>query len=582
LIALSPVIVVVATRWGRDYMPVQDNAVMDLRVRDVWSSDVPLTGAYSRYGWSHPGPMMYWLIAPLSLVFGKAAWATLVGAALLQGAAIVWLARLAWRAGGLATVALWLAVGALAYSALGSSAVLEAWNPHIAFPFFTLFLLQTWLVCCGDVKRLLGAVVVGSFILQTHVGYAPLVVASLGAALVFSWVDLRARGDRVRDLPVARWAVLALLVLWLPVVIEPMVHPPGNLRQLADFFVGGGSGADVVGVGDGTGLLAGEFRVPPPWFGGTTLTDSVTNAARPAGAVWLLLPAALFAWAAVQAWKRRDRAGLRTVIFVGVVMATALVALARTTGAPFPYLVYWRVTVATFTVLMSAWVVVRGLQLLQTRAGRAVWLGALSAFVVVASVGLAVDVADHPRAVAPYESVTRQFVDELTAKGEPQRRVIARFVGSALGGVHAGIVDELDRRGTPVFVDDQPPYAFGYDRAARVDDVDEFWYVVEDGHALSLLTQRPGASVLVRTTPLNEADEAEVLDLQRRLARQLTESGHEGRIEILSSTRAADELGDLPGFDPADLQRLDELNALVAARGVCRCAVISFPASADP
>jgi hypothetical protein len=44
----------------------------------------------------------------------------------------------------------------------------------------------------------------------------------------------------------------------------------------------------------------------------------------------------------------------------------------------------------------------------------------------------------------------------------------------------------------------------------------------------------------------------------------------------------ADELGDLPGFDPADLQRLDELNALVAARGVCRCAVISFPASADP
>ena len=58
---------------------------MDLRVRDVWSSDIPLTGAYSRYGWSHPGPWMYWLVAPFSLAFGQAAWATLVGSALLQG-----------------------------------------------------------------------------------------------------------------------------------------------------------------------------------------------------------------------------------------------------------------------------------------------------------------------------------------------------------------------------------------------------------------------------------------------------------------------------------------------------------------
>jgi hypothetical protein len=575
------VIVVVATRWGRDYLPVQDSAVMDIRVRDVWSSDVPLTGPYSRYGWSHPGPLMYWIIAPFSLVFGKAAWATLVGSALLQGVAVIWLARLAWRAGGVSMVALWLAIGALASSALGSSVVLEAWNPHIAFPFFTLFLLQVWLVCCGDVKRLLGAVVVGSFIAQTHVGYVPLVVAPLAAALGFVLVDLRARGDRLRDLAVARYSALAVLVLWLPSLIEPLVHPPGNLREIVRFFVDGGSGERALGMTDALGLLGAEFRVLPPWLGGHDLVDPVTHASRTATPAWLIVPVGLLGWAAALAWRRRDLVGKRTVVLVGVVFVAALVVLSRTTGKPFPYLIYWRVIVAVFTVMICAWVIVRGFDLLRSRPGSAIWTGALSVLVVIPSVALAVDAVDHPRAISPYEPVARHFVDELTASGQPQGRVIARFVGSALGGVHAGLVDELDRRGTPVFVDEQPPYAFGYDRTTPVDDADEVWYVVEDGHALSLLTQRPDASVLVRTSPLDEADEAEVVDLQRRLARQLTDSGHEGRIEVLSSTRVADELGDLPGLDPDDLHRLEELNAQVLARGVCRCAVISFPASAD-
>ena len=133
-VALLPVAVVVFSRWGSHYLPVQDSAVMDLRVRDVWSSDIPLTGAYSRYGWSHPGPWMYWLIAPFTL-FGQAAWATLVGSALLQGAATVWLARLSWRSGGLPALALWLAISVLATSTLGAAGWLEPWNPYIALPF---------------------------------------------------------------------------------------------------------------------------------------------------------------------------------------------------------------------------------------------------------------------------------------------------------------------------------------------------------------------------------------------------------------------------------------------------------------
>src|SRR5262245_57976259 len=73
-VALVPVFVVIAARAGRDYLPIGDLALIDLRVRDVWSRDIPLTGAYSRFGWNHPGPLLSWLMAPLSLVTGRAAW----------------------------------------------------------------------------------------------------------------------------------------------------------------------------------------------------------------------------------------------------------------------------------------------------------------------------------------------------------------------------------------------------------------------------------------------------------------------------------------------------------------------------
>ena len=71
LVALLPVIVVVARGGGATTCRCRTSAVSTMRVRDVWSSDIPWTGAYSRYGWSHPGPWMYWLIAPFSYARGS-------------------------------------------------------------------------------------------------------------------------------------------------------------------------------------------------------------------------------------------------------------------------------------------------------------------------------------------------------------------------------------------------------------------------------------------------------------------------------------------------------------------------------
>jgi hypothetical protein len=239
-IALSPVIVVVVLHAGRTWVPVQDQAVIDLRVRDVFTSLIPLVGPYSRLGWSHPGPAMFWVLAPFSALFGQPAWATMIGAALLQGVAIVLLARLTWRRGGLALCLGALTALALAYSAHGSYIVLQPWNPNVAFPFFALFIFEVWALTNGDAWQLLGATIVGTFLVQTHVGYAPLVAgAAIYAAAMLLW-------DRSRHaLPAARWArvigwsVVALVVMWVPPVIEQLTNDPGNLRTLWRYLCAG-------------------------------------------------------------------------------------------------------------------------------------------------------------------------------------------------------------------------------------------------------------------------------------------------------------------------------------------------------
>lgn len=51
------------------WRPSGDWAVLTMRVEDV-GRHTPLVGPYSRFGWNHPGPLMYWLLAFPYHLFG--------------------------------------------------------------------------------------------------------------------------------------------------------------------------------------------------------------------------------------------------------------------------------------------------------------------------------------------------------------------------------------------------------------------------------------------------------------------------------------------------------------------------------
>jgi hypothetical protein len=368
-VTLVPILVVVIGRAGHRYFPTQDYAVMDLRVRDVWSGDLPLTGVYSRFGWNHPGAILLLLLAPLNALFGGASWTTLVGQAALQGVAVVGTAWTAWRRGGLAVVLGALATVLLTYVAIADRLLFQPWNPNVVV-FFPWFVLAAWGVALGDRTDLVVGAVLATFLAQSHVGYIPLVGALGLTAATFAIKDARAaHSGRTWRRPLLV-ALGATILLWLPAVYEQITDSPGNLRKIADYFLHNDEAR--AGLWKALGWLGAEYRVRPPWLGGVDFVNPFTLEALPMSRAWLLIPACVVVAALVVSARRDDRVAFRLVVLTAVANIVGAVSLAGVTGTGFPYLFYWRVPLAALTLSAGAWALARGLGAFASPAARLV------------------------------------------------------------------------------------------------------------------------------------------------------------------------------------------------------------------
>ncbi len=197
------------------------------------------------------------------------------------------------------------------------------------------------------------------------------------------------------------------------------------------------------------------------------------------------------------------------------------------------------------------------------------------------SVGFTRTVAAADGPVAPMEPVATSIIHQLQREGQPHGKVLVRYSGSPLGGLQAAVVDQLARDGDPVYVDRGLGYQFGYTRTAAPSDVRSVWYVTEESELYSLISRAPGAEVLAVSHPLPPAQQAELVALQRKISDQLTAVGHADDVGDLFSEYVVAALAGIPGLAPADLRRLQALNAVVV-RHTCLCSVISFPAHRIP
>lgn len=318
VVVLVPVVVAIEHAAFTRAPLLGDFALLDLRIRDVFTLHPPLVGVYSRYGWNHPGPLLFYAMAPFVKVLGGASWTTPVVATLLQGIAFVLVARLAWRLGGVLAVAGALLFTAVPYGLLGPSAMVAPWNPYIAMPFFALFVLQAWSAVTGDTRQVLWAAVVGTFLVQTHIGYLPFVGVTAVFVTVFLVRDRALR--RPATVRTLQWTALALGVLWLPAVLD-QVTGGANLRKILDYFEHPRAVAGV-SIWDGARVFGRAFREAGEWLRhGEVPLNAAMPVTPPASWGWLALLAALLVLGALAAWRTGHRSDRRILALAALLCA---------------------------------------------------------------------------------------------------------------------------------------------------------------------------------------------------------------------------------------------------------------------
>jgi hypothetical protein len=491
-----------------------DVAVIESAIRDTLGGH-QLLGPYSHFGWFHPGPAYFYLVAPLYWALHQNARALFLGAFLINaGCAIAVVAVIRARAGEWAARWSTLVVGGLLFFTNASGISLYSpWNPALLALPILLMMVLVGAAATGSTISLVWAAIMGSFVVQTELGTVPTVFAVLLVGVVlWGWIarrggDSRPPVARTRHLAIIAGAGLLLALMWVPPLIQQTTQSPGNVRQIVSFFEHPPSAQEAGGTHTRGQALRGvaEYSTTLPLKSEAFPCCEPNQFTGPRSqytgrfigfGVGVLVAVGV----AVLGWRRRDRlAGTLGAVSV-VAAGSALVAATHVVGPLYEHLVWW-----TTAVFVPAWIGagVLGIGWLRTRTGgravpavrttASVLLVAASAVPCVALAwsflrdppvaysddparGAAVQLAERP--------VRATHVHDLRVKVADQTEL----------PLTASIVVELQKAGVAVHL--EPPGSQSYGPQEQVGGADQALLVVSGPHDSSPATSTAGASYL--------------------------------------------------------------------------------------
>lgn len=570
-----PILLAAVRGVRRGYLPIGDNALIEIRARDVLTSHHPLLGTWSSASISsgvdvnHPGPLLFDVVAPTVRTLGAGP-GVAFGVAALQIAVVTAIAWAAHRIGGRNAAVATLAVTAILVWSIGSELLYDPWQPNLLMLPFLLLLVLVWGVVAGRHGMLPWAVLVASFCVQSHLSYVFIAPALLlAAALVVArrvwWVDGSWQWSRAGARPLGLGLVVGLLAWSQPLVEQLFGSGQGNLSRLA--FSGGGGDGVRTGLSLGIRLVASVVALPP-WFTRSGMTTSVpgtswtegpdgrtlevTGLVGLGGAVAaLVVLAAVMAAIVLVARRRQDTVVLAAVAVFTVAMTVALVTVVITPIDDLglsPHKIRWLWPLGAFGLVAVVAAAMRWAPRSPSSERRLQLAG-----VAVAMVSAAATVPFHAHDSGPVS--LRDDIPRI--RGLVAQLDVLRGRGPVLfdaSGLYfaepftAPVMAGLQRAGVPFLLDEEGLVRQMGERRR------------DDGSARLRVFVREGREALVPTVgteriafqPALDTDEvAEWTALQSRLADWRRESGPGS--ESLPAEVPLDELGDLAAVGLVDL-----------------------------
>ncbi len=492
-VVLVPILLsIVKMLGGPTYYPGIDIAATELRVRDALGEAV-LVGPYSRYGWDHPGPFLFYLLAIPYWLSGRASISLPITAALVNAASVVGCVTIGWRRLGVRGALGVLGPVALMVRAMGPEQIRDPWNPYLPVLPLLFFVLAMWCVAERDWWWGVAAALVGSFVVQTHVGFALVVGATALVGLGLGIRRARTENGSRRWWPAAVVSGVALAVVWFPVAYGRFVRDDGNLSRLYQFFSADHATAGWTRALEIMGL---QWGVAPEWVLGGRSTAGRPFPAEPRWYLAVGIVAVILG--IVVAWRRGDRVvtSLGWLAVVAVIAAT--VSVSQVVGPMWPYIVRW----TWVPGVLLAVVAVLGLVPLVARRHRPVAVAVAGFAIVVLGVGATVRVARVDAPAARRSAIERSLSDQVL-------RNLPRGSGSVMIDrtestfAVPGLMLQLERHGFDTVV--TPPLEIVYgERRSRAPEEIRARLVVIDGDAAAPVPGRKIASYRSREAGVSE------------------------------------------------------------------------------
>jgi hypothetical protein len=321
--------------------PWGDHAIVEGETMRAWAGE-QLLGTYSRYGWNHPGPALFYWMAPWHSLFGRSPAALNASVAFLNALSLAAIVAVVGRRAGRTAAFGAAAVMSLYVAQQGPELMRDFWIPHaVVLPFATLIVV-TAAAAAGSLWLVPLVALVASYLAETDLSVAPASLAVLVAGAAFfvaarGWRGLRR--DR-RLLAMVAVTVLVCAVVWYPPLYEQLRSGPGNAKAVMNFFLhpdlakdpdlGKSLGQGISAVANaGSVLVAGK-------------RDAVDTAHASAWKeLFLLVTLAALAAGTVVAWQRNRRFASALCLCALTALVGEIYAVTHIRGELYTYLVDW-------------------------------------------------------------------------------------------------------------------------------------------------------------------------------------------------------------------------------------------------
>jgi hypothetical protein len=435
------------------YIGNADNAMNEMMVQSVGHHPV-LLGPFSRDGWTHPGPALFYLAALPYHLLGGDSTAMLLVALGINGAAMAIMILLAHRHDGLPLAVGVTVVLGLFTQAIPSSFLSDPWNPYIVILPFGAAMFCVWATANGTRWAFPAACGIGTFCVQTHVGYALPVAALLLYATGAQLLRVGRRDGHWSVRAAARalaGGVTVLAVMWILPLIQQLTNSPGNIKSLTHYFLH--PNQPVQSMSTALKIVSAQFAIDPDWI--VHLRPFNPFSGEPAGVYSHPVPvlAVPVVLAMAYAWWRGSRGQRSFATMLAITGGAGLIAISRIIGQAYEYRVRWVLLFAGIAVAFAAAV---GARLLtpwvrrRRRVGAAVAgitaVGLVALFVVTAAAAFEVEPNQLPTS-RETAAITPAVLHWYAGGRLP---LLMRSSGGRSDGFTTSIPLELERHGVHV------------------------------------------------------------------------------------------------------------------------------------